>query len=129
MDRYGGNTLNSIRSIRADVCCGCSHFWRFGPNSYPLNYFYFNALTHYHIIIIMKKQLVALALLLIAANAVINDGTFASCPVKGVPAVAGSLTISSNGDIGLQNSVDVQCYNHTLTQAFDCPPSVAIGNR
>ena len=75
----------------------------------------------------MKTQLVALALLILATNAAINDGSFASCPAGGVPAVAGRLTISSGDQISLQSNTDVQCYNHTLAQPFDCPPSVAIG--
>ena len=93
----------------------------------PLNYFYFYAvigLAHYNT---MKTQLVALALLLLTTNAVINDGSYATCPVGGVPAVAGKLTISSSDQIPLQNNNDKQCYNYTLTKAFDCPPNVAIG--
>ena len=81
----------------------------------------------WNIIITMKTTFVALALLLFTANSIINDGSFANCPAGGVPAVAGRLTISSSDQITLSNSSDVQCYNHTLAKAFDCPPSVAIG--
>lgn len=75
----------------------------------------------------MKTQLVALAILLFTATAAINDGSYSTCPSGGVPAVAGRLTISSSDQIALQSSTDIQCYNLTLTKAFDCPPSVAIG--
>jgi hypothetical protein len=60
----------------------------------------------------MDKQLLLLSLFLAASLAVVNDGSFATCPSGGVPAVAGSLTISAGADIALTEG---------------CAPSVAIG--
>lgn len=39
---------------------------------------------------------------------------------------ADSLTISAGGDINLQSSTDIQCFNYTLKTAFNCTPSIAI---
>jgi hypothetical protein len=75
----------------------------------------------------MDKQLLLLSLFLAASLAVVNDGSFATCPSGGVPAVAGSLTISAGADIALTEGQDIQCYNYTLVTPFDCAPSVAIG--
>jgi hypothetical protein len=75
----------------------------------------------------MNKQLLLLSLIFVASLAVVNDGPFSTCPSGGVPAVAGSLTISSGGSIALIEGEDIQCYNYTLATPFNCSPSVAIG--
>lgn len=78
----------------------------------------------------MAKHLLIAALLFVASVhsvSMMNNGAFASCPSGGVPAVAGKLSINMKGDVPLQPGTDIQCYNHTLTSPFDCPPSVAIG--
>lgn len=79
----------------------------------------------------MAKHLLIVALLFLASvntmNNMMNNGAFANCPSGGVPAIAGKLSIHMKGDVALQPGNDIQCYNHTLTTPFDCPPSVAIG--
>ena len=76
----------------------------------------------------MAKHLLVVAVLLLASvSSMMNIGAFANCPSGGVPAVAGKLSIHMKGDIPLVPGTDIQCYNHTLTTPFDCPPSVAIG--
>jgi hypothetical protein len=38
-----------------------------------------------------------------------------------------SLTVSASGNVALQSGVDIQCYNYTLANPFNCTPGVAIG--
>ena len=72
----------------------------------------------------MAKHLLVIALLILSAA--VGTYTLAMCPSGGVPAVTGKLSLSMHGDIPLQQGNDIQCYNHTLVKAFECPPSVAI---
>jgi hypothetical protein len=37
-----------------------------------------------------------------------------------------SITVSSGGVVPLANGRDVQCYNYTLTRAFNCTPNIAL---
>lgn len=40
----------------------------------------------------------------------------------------GSITVSRQGQVGIVNGVDIQCYNYTLATPFTCTPGVAIGS-
>ena len=39
-----------------------------------------------------------------------------------------TLTISSNGMVGMFEGRDINCYNYTLRAPFKCTPNIAIGN-
>jgi len=65
---------------------------------------------------------------------IITHSQFSNCPAANplliasgtYPLYTDSLTVSSDGAIGLLPGSDIQCYNYTLTTAFNCSPSVAI---
>lgn len=65
----------------------------------------------------------AIALLL----ATVAHCQFSKCPnANALQIAADTLTVSRQGDIGLVNGQDIQCYNYTLKNAFTCTPGVAI---
>lgn len=37
-----------------------------------------------------------------------------------------TITVSNGGTVPLVTGVDIQCYNYTLTNAFNCTPNIAI---
>lgn len=69
--------------------------------------------------------------------AIVNIHTqFSKCPTSNPLQIAsgtsfvtlGSITVSKQGQVGIVNGVDIQCYNYTLATPFTCTPGVAIGN-
>jgi hypothetical protein len=79
----------------------------------------------------MPKPTVALLLLLLALTA---QAQLAKCPSQNAMQVVqgtalfnlDSITVSNSGAVSLVAGKDVQCYNYTLSSAFNCTPNIAI---
>lgn len=104
------------------------------PFCQPLNNFYLNIYNRLINLYYFKmnRGCLLLAIILILSGVLANTPT---CPAGNVQIFAGnqllyadSVTISTSGNIRLQNGLDIQCYNYTLPSVFAKTPGVAIGN-
>ena len=99
----------------------------------PLNYFYiFKCFGNVHYNWNVKTSFTPQSLPLLGDNHQlpvfqVPGPQPASYSFRYFPLHADSLTVSASGSVALQSGVDIQCYNYTLANPFNCTPGVAIG--